>query len=49
MTLSEEENKKAKKDIKSALAKGDRTGLFKAGIENFFNIPAVYRVYGDFP
>lgn len=38
MTLSEEENKKAKKDIKSALAKGDRTGLFKAGIENFFNI-----------
>ncbi|MDE5700257.1 MAG: hypothetical protein K2I96_23125 [Lachnospiraceae bacterium] len=38
MTLSEEENKKAKKDIKSALAKGDLTGVLKAGIDNFFNI-----------
>lgn len=37
MTQSEE-NKKIKTDIKSALTKGDLTGLLRAGVDSFFNM-----------
>ena len=36
--ISSEENKKNKRDIKSALIKGDLTGLLKAGVDSFFNM-----------